>query len=240
MRKALFVVLGAAVGYVVPILAGVAVAYALELLASWPGRSGPVGGHSGAADWIRWIGVPPGVLVFSLLGFWLGSRWDRRAGRDEAPQTWQAVFAVLGALVGYVMACFLCWLVHAATGIRVEPGTVFFWSIVSACGAGFSLLGFRLGSMLDERTKRNHSPKNWKATMAALGAALGPVIGFFAVYSISFMSTTGDCMRGFGAFFAGLLHGAPIGGILFCLLGLCLGSALDERSRCNGKEQESQ
>jgi hypothetical protein len=231
MWKTAFVVLGAAVGYVGPIVVGAALHYAMELAASWPGRSGPVGGHSEAADWIRWIGVPLGVLVFSLIGFWRGSRLDRRAGRDEAPQTWKAVLAVLGALVGYVMACFLCWFVQAATRLRVEPDTVIFFAILSAGGAAISLLGFRLGSMLDERTKRSHSPQKWKATMTALGAAVGPVIGFFAIYCLSLVSNRGDCMRGFGAFFTGLCHGAPIGGILFCLLGLCLGSALDERSR---------
>ena len=233
MWKTIFVVVGAVFGYVGPIVVGAALHYAMELAASWPGRSGAVGTHSEASDWIRWIGVPLGVLVFSLLGFWLGSRWDRRAGRDEAPQKWKSLFAVLGALIGYVMACFLCWFVQAATGIRVEPGTVIFFPILSAGGAAISLLGFRLGSILDARTKRSHSPEKWKAAMAALGAALGPVVGFFAVYSISFASTTGDCWRGFGAFLAGLLHGAPIGGILFCLLGLCLGSALDARSRRN-------
>ena len=160
MWKAVFVVAGAAVGYVGPIVVGAALSFAADLAASWPGRSGAVGGHSELADWIRWIGVPLGVLVFSLFGFCLGARWDRRAGSDEAPQ-------------------------------------------------------------------------KWKATMAALGAAIGPVVGFFAVYCISLVSTTGDCWRKFGAFFAGLLHGAPIGGIVFCLLGLCLGEAMDARSRHN-------
>ena len=239
MWKTIFVVVGAVFGYVGPIVVGAALHYAMELAASWPGRSGAVGTHSEASDWIRWIGVPLGVLVFSLFGFCLGVRWDRQTGRDEAPQKWKAVLAVLGALVGYVMACFLCWFVQAATRIRVEPDTVIFFAILATGGAAISLLGFRLGSMLDERPKRSHSPQKWKATMTALGAALGPVIGFFAVYSIAIMSPPGDCWHKFGAFFAALLQGAPIGGIVFCLLGLCLGSALDERRGLNDSPIES-
>jgi len=71
----------------------------------------------------------------------------------------------------------------------------------------------------------------WKAVFAVLGAVIGPVIGYFSAYYLVFLRMAADCYRRPFSQMAGLSLGAPIGAILFCLLGFCVGSVLDPRSR---------
>jgi len=107
---------------------------------------------------------------------------------------------------------------------------VWFFALPVAAAA-FSVLGFRLGALLDGPAGREPSPQKWKLLFTALGAAMGPAIGSYAVIAYVNATMPGDCMRGVAALGMVFLQGAPIGCIVFCLLGLCLGSALDERSR---------
>ena len=218
MWKAIFVVLGAVVGWIV------------VWFGSWPGLAlfGVSGGH---AETFR-FGLPLGVLMFSLHGFWLGSLLEKRAGRDEALQKWQAVFAVLGAVVGYVIGGFGFMVVFSAIGIRGGvPEMLAFFVGIPVAGAAFSVSGLRFGSVLDGRSQHNASPQKWKLVLTTLGAAIGPFVGHYCAYSLLYESMGGDRMGRFLAAIHSLLQGAPSGGIVFCLLGLCLGSALDERSR---------
>ena len=69
----------------------------------------------------------------------------------------------------------------------------------------------------------------WKAVFAAVGAAVGPYIGFFgsrflAVVSVGPHHRWHDTGMDFW-------FGVPIGAASLCLLGFWLGSALDKRSR---------
>jgi len=62
----------------------------------------------------------------------------------------------------------------------------------------------------------------WKVTFAALGAVLGIVVGCFAVYLFPQGGGPHGELPSFGQ-----LALVPAGGIIFCLLGLYLGSVLD-------------
>lgn len=215
MWKPVFVVLGAFVGG------------AVVWFVAWPGLA-LFGVQEFKAKDVRYA-VPLGVLVFSLFGFWLGTALDSRARSNEHRQTWAAVFAVLGTVVGYVIGVLACWPALAVIGLKGDAVWMIqlFGAVVG--GAVFCLLGFWLGSLRDRRMGYSDSPQEWTRVAAGLGAAVGPIIGYAAVYGLTFVSMGGDCWRRFGASAAGLFFGAPIGGILFCLLGFCLGSTLDER-----------
>jgi hypothetical protein len=234
MWKAAFVVAGAVVGYVGPIAVGAVLHYVMELASSWPGRTGPAAGYSGLANWIRVIGIPLGVLVFSLLGLRLGSRLDKRAGRDEARLQWRAVFCVLGALLGHVIGCFGSYFMLGAVGLK---GDAVLWTTIllgiPAGGAVFAPLGIRLGYALDGQSQQSNAPREWKAPFASLGAAVGPVVGFYVVFFFAAKTVGQGEFGGLVAAAYGLLQGVPVGGIVVCLLGFCLGAALDERSRSN-------
>ena len=224
MWKAVFVVLGAIVGFLGSFLAGAAIAFV----------SDPPGGlDGGVALWIWLVGTLIGVPGFSLLGFRQGCVLDARAGREDSPQTRKADFAVLGAVGGYFIAGVGSRCLAYAFGLKGDAAmAIFLFGILPVCGAAFSLLGFRLGSALDRRARQTDSPQKWQATFTAIGAAVGPVVGFFTVYHL--VGPRGGEYGNLVAFLAGLLLGVPIGGSLFCLLGLCLGSALDRRSPRNG------
>jgi len=71
----------------------------------------------------------------------------------------------------------------------------------------------------------------WKAVFTVLGAVVGPVTGYFSAYYLVFLRMAGDCYRRPFSQMAGLFLGVPTGAILFCLLGFCVGSVLDGRSR---------
>jgi len=226
MWKAIFVLLRAVVGWT-----GV-------WFGSWPGLAlwGVAVGH--AKDFR--LGVPLGVLVFSLIAFWLGARLDRRAGRDEAPQMWQAVFTVLGAVIGYVIGWIGFLALFSTIGLRGKTtDAIAFLVGIPVAGAAFCLLGLRFGSVLDGRSQHNASPQRWKLVLSTLGAATGPFVGYYCVHHLVLLSMGGDCWRGFFAGMHGLVQGVPTGGILFCLLGLCLGSILDARSRRQASQTES-
>jgi hypothetical protein len=98
-----------------------------------------------------------------------------------------------------------------------------------------ALLGFGLGSSLDGRSGRGDGTQKWKAVFHALGAAIGPVIGFHAVAHLILwharLSGRGNEWSGLGAIAGGMVAGVPIGGVLFCLMGLYLGAAVDRRIR---------
>ena len=218
MWKAVFVVLGAMFGGVV------------VWFGSWPGLA-LFGVLEGDAKGGRYA-IAIGVLVFSLLGFWRGSALDARRGCRTPPQKWQAVFAVLGAVVGYIIGWIGFSAVLAAIGLRDNAMyAIAFLVGIPVAGAAFSLVGLRFGSVLDGRSQHNASPQKWKQVLTTLGTATGPFIGYYCVHSLVYVSMGGDCWRGFFAGMHGLAQGVPTGGILLCLLGLCLGSALDERSR---------
>lgn len=144
----------------------------------------------------------------------------------------RTMFALLGAAVGYGIGVFASDLVCAAIGVQDNPVEMPGAVIILACGAVFCVLGIRLASVLGGRARRTKSSQKWQATFAALGTALGPVIGYFAVYCLA-PSGHSD-VHGPVALAGRLFLGAPIGAILFCLLGLYLGSALDLRSLRNG------
>jgi len=150
-----------------------------------------------------------------------------------------AVFAVLGAVVGYLIGSLGSMLLVLALGLQeTPPATVTIVCLTTlAAAALFSLLAVRRGSGPDGRAQRTRSPQKWKGAMAALGAAVGPVIGFYATYGLILVSSQED-WRELVAIGAAVLYGAPIGCILFCLLGFCLGSALDRRSPRNDSQQE--
>jgi hypothetical protein len=149
-----------------------------------------------------------------------------------------AVFAVLGAVVGYLIGSLGSMLLVLAMGLQETlPATGIVCLTTLAAAALFSLLAVRRGSGPDGRAQRTRSPQKWKGAMAALGAAVGPVIGFLATYGLILVSSQED-WRELIAIGAAALYGAPIGCILFCLLGFCLGSALDRRSPRNDSQQE--
>ena len=79
----------------------------------------------------------------------------------------------------------------------------------------------------------DQSLRGWdmsKRVLAALGAVVGPIIGYFTVFCFKYASMEGNCMQRFAAFATGLVFGVPIGGIVFCLFGFWLGSAWDKQS----------
>ncbi len=161
---------------------------------------------------------------------------------------WKAVFASVGAAVGPFIGGFVGHFLAPPTGTPSRPPVYWlgmppvWWFVVPIGGALFCLLGFWLGSVLDRRSEHDSSPKKWKALFAALGAAVGPVIGFYAVsvfcvWNIR-QSGHGNEFTGLAAMGIGIIFGVPIGGALFCLLGLWLGSALDRPSRLYDSPQE--
>lgn len=225
MWKAVFVVLGALTGWIV------------VWFGSWPGLA-LFGVQMGHAKDFR-VCVALGVLVLSLHGFWLGSVLDARAGRATSPLKWKAVFAVFGALFGVVIGGFGSMVVFSALGLKGKAVEALAWLLaMPAAAAASCALGFRLGSLLDGRAGRQQSPHKWKALFAALGAAIGPVAGSYAVIAYVNAAMRGDCMRGLAAVGMVFVQGAPIGSILLCLLGFCVGSAMDERRR--GKDSRAE
>ena len=154
---------------------------------------------------------------------------------------WKALLALLGAMAGYAIGCFGSQAVFAVIGLKRDAAdaamAVMIFFSIPAGGAVFSLLGFWFGCRLDARSPHTDSPRKWKAVFASLGAAVGPLIGFGALYYYVFLhGERGDHWRELDALGAGLFCGVPVGGILFCLLGLCFGCVLDGRLRHDGSQ----
>jgi MFS family permease len=157
---------------------------------------------------------------------------------------WKAVFAAIGAVVGPFIGGFLGRLLvgtsrHPVFWLGMPP---VFWVAVPLGGALFCLLGFRLGSVLHRRARRDGSSDKWKGFFSAVGAAVGPLIGFYAVGAVAIWSIRSaghaDEFTGLTAMASAIVLGVPIGGALFCLLGLWLGSPLDRRARPNHSLQK--
>jgi hypothetical protein len=131
---------------------------------------------------------------------------------------WKVILVVLGAAVGYVgMGLVEPW-IH-------EVGFAIGWAV-------FAGLGFWWGCVLDRRERGARTPQKWRGTFVTLGAALGSGIGYFVGCYI--IPPGRSEVHGPVDVAARLMLGVPVGAILFCLLGLCLGSVLDGRSRRNG------
>lgn len=148
----------------------------------------------------------------------------------------RTIFALLGAAVGYGIGVFVSDLVCAAIGISGKPVNMPAAAIILASGAVFCVLGIRLAFRLGGRGRRMKAFQKWQAMLAALGTAFGPVIGYFAVYCLN---AEGKSDGHVPVEFARLFFGAPLGAVLFCLLGLYLGAALDGRSRRQASRIES-
>lgn len=152
---------------------------------------------------------------------------------------WKAVFASVGAAVGPFVGSLTGRFLMVPPTVSRPPvywlglPPVYYFAVPIG-GALFAFLGFWLGSTLDRRSGRRESTQKRKAAFTAFGAAVGPLIGFHAVAQPCVLHTRlsghGNEWRGLGALVAGALVGVPVGGVLFCLLGLYLGAALDERS----------
>ena len=141
----------------------------------------------------------------------------------------RTIFALLGAAVGYGFGVFVSDLVCAAINVHDNPTKMPGAAIILACGAVFCVLGIRLASVLGGRGQRTKPSQKWQTTLAALGTAFGPAIGYFGVY---YLNPEGKSdVHGPVAEFARLVFGAPLGALVFCLLGLYVGEALDGRSR---------
>ena len=137
----------------------------------------------------------------------------------------RTILALLGATLGYGFCVFVPTLACAAIDPTKIPAAI----IIVACGAAFCVLGIRLASTLVGRRQRTNPPQKWQTTLASLGAAIGPAIGYFAVYCVNPEGKSD--VHGPAAEFARSFLGAPLGALVFCLLGLYVGEALDGRSK---------
>lgn len=157
---------------------------------------------------------------------------------------WKAVFACVGAVVGPFVAWFAgIFVADLLAAVVVAPPTPgrppVYWLVlppilyfaVPIGGALFALLGFCFGSGLDGGFEAVGASEKWRAVFAAVGAAIGPMIGLHAVARLSLRLSGHGGWKGLDALLKGIVSGLPIGGILFCLLGLCAGFLLDRRSR---------
>jgi hypothetical protein len=140
---------------------------------------------------------------------------------------WNSVLVVVGALVGYVIGS------TVAIGLTCEPGSAVFLGIVSVCGAAFSFLGFRPGSARSGQVDSSDSCQRLNAALPALGAAIGPIIGYFTVYHMALASDKNNCMAGLVGMAMGWFLGVPIGGVALSLLGVHFGRMLDPRAEDN-------
>jgi len=148
----------------------------------------------------------------------------------------RTIFALLGAAVGYGIGVFVSDLVCAAIGVPSKPVEMPAALIILACGAAFCVLGIRLASRLGGRGRRMKAFQKWQAMLAALGTAFGPVIGYFAAYCLNPEAKSDGHVP---VELARLFFGAPLGTLLFCLLGLYVGGALDGWSQRQASRTES-
>jgi MFS family permease len=78
-----------------------------------------------------------------------------------------------------------------------------------------------------------------KIVLTAVGGILiGPFAGFFGTYWLCSLNAHHDCMWRFGAFFASVLIGGPVGMLALGLTGFCVGYWLDKRAKRRRSEEE--
>ena len=73
------------------------------------------------------------------------------------------------------------------------------------------------------------------ATLADI--LIGPLVGYFLTYWLTYLNHHNDCMWRFGAHFGGLLIGAPIGLLTFGVIGFWVGYRLDKGAKARPSEE---
>jgi hypothetical protein len=153
----------------------------------------------------------------------------------------RAILVAIGAAVGpFIGGLSFRFLVMEDESSRGLPPMLYVAVLVGA--AVFTLVGFLLGSLGAQSAQESAATRTKKALLCTLGGAVGPFIGFFAIQQIytCIEHVTGHANEwsGLEATFAGAAAGLPIGGIIFSLIGLAIGSMLTRSSTAPEPKKE--
>jgi uncharacterized protein YneF (UPF0154 family) len=70
-----------------------------------------------------------------------------------------------------------------------------------------------------------------RAILTVLGLLIGPFAGFYGSYPVFHAIYYKGCMTGFTVLIASLMIGAPLGAVVFAVVGFWLGYRLDKRAK---------
>jgi len=151
----------------------------------------------------------------------------------------KAIFASIGAAIGPFVGGWLFRILFPATEAQHGLPLMMYVAVMLG-GVLFALLGLWCGYLGAQPKPDDTRTKKGKAIGCAIGAAIGPFMGGWIVYTISVvierMGGHANEWTGLASMFIGVAVGFPLGSILFCLLGLKIGSAITKTTATTGPE----
>ena len=154
----------------------------------------------------------------------------------------KAIFASLGAAIGPFIGGWLFRILSPASEAQHGLPPMIYVAVMLG-GVLFALVGLWCGYLGAQPRPDDARTKIGNAIGCAIGAAVGPFIGAAIVFGISLsiekLGGHANEWTGLASMFAGVAVGFPLGGILFCLLGLKLGSVIAKNTATTGPGESS-